>query len=150
MVYMLAVVLLMLTVLTFVICRILSGAYRRVEKKRIGTVKQQVIDDVSTNINFDTRSSTTIFTDIHDEKTLDGATTFGGLTPDLQASDPDGEKDLPYADPVDGMPFEPGESAVPCVCGLAYREGSVLWLAECQNGRCIHCGAAVSLPQRRS
>lgn len=147
---MLAVVLLMLAVLTFVICRILSGAYRRVEKNRVVTVKQQVIDDVSTNINFDTRSPTTIFTDIHDEKTLDGATTFEVLTPDLQASDPDDEKDLPYADPVDGMPFESGESVVPCVCGLAYREDSVLWLAECQNGRCIHCGAAVSLPQRRS
>src|ERR1700758_5017019 len=113
MVHMLAVVLLMLAVLTFVICRILSRAYRRVEKKRIVTVKQQVIDDVSTNINFDTRSSTTIFTDIYDEKTLDGATTFGGLTPELQTSDPDGEIDIPYADPVDGMPFEPGESVVP-------------------------------------
>jgi hypothetical protein len=147
---MLAVVLLMLAVLTFVICRILSGAYRRVEKNRIVTVKQQVIDDVSINIDFDTRSSTTIFTDIRDEKMLDEATTFGVLTPDLRVSDPDNEKDLPYADPVDGMPFEPGESVVPCVCGLAYREDSVLWLAECQNGRCIHCGAAVSLPQRRS
>jgi hypothetical protein len=153
MVHMLAVVFLMLAVLTFVICWILSGAYRRFGKNRILIVKQQGInDDVSTNINFDARSSTTIFTDIHDEKMLDGATTFGVLTPDLQASDPDNEKDLPYADPVDGMPFEPGEFVVPCVCGLAYREDSVLWLAECQNGRCIHCGTAVSLPDvlRRS
>jgi hypothetical protein len=151
MVHMLAVVLLMLAVLTFVICWILSGAYRRVEKDTITTVKQSVIDDdVSTNIRFDARSSTTIFTDIHDEKMLDGATTFGVLTPDHQLSDSDSENDLPYADPVDGMPFEPGESVVPCICGLAYREDSVLWLAECQNGRCIHCGAAVSLPQGRS
>lgn len=147
---MLAVVLLMLAVLTFVICRILSRAYRRVEKNRITIAEQLVPDDLSTNINFEARSSTTIFTDIHDEKTLDGATTFEVLTPDPQALDPDDEADLPYADPVDGMPFEPGESVVPCVCGLAYREDSVRWLAECQGGRCIHCGATVSLPRQRS
>ena len=150
MVHMLAVVLLMLAVLTFVISRILSRAYRRVEKNRITIVKHPVVDDVSTNINLDARSSATIFTDIHDEKTSDMATTFVGLTSGPQASDPDNEKDLPYADPVDGMPFEAGESVVPCICGLAYREESVLWLAECQNGLCIHCGTAVSMPQQRS
>lgn len=144
---MLAVVLLMLAALTFVIYRILSGAYRRVEENRITIAEQQVLDDASTNINLEARSSVTIFTDINDDKTLDGATTFEVLTPDPQALDPDNEEDLPYADPVDGMPFEPGESVVPCVCGLAYREDSVKWLAECQGSRCIHCGATVSLPQ---
>jgi hypothetical protein len=147
---MLVVVLLMLAVLTFVICRLLSGAYRRVEKNRTTIVEQHGIDNVSTDTNFDARSSTTIFTDIHDEKALDGGTTFEVLTPGPQAPDPDAEEDIPYADPVDGMPFEPGESVVPCVCGLAYREDSVVWLAECQNGRCLHCGAAVSSRQPRS
>jgi hypothetical protein len=146
---MLVIVLFMLAVLVFVIYRILSGAYRRAEKNRITTVEQQMIDDASTNADFDARSTTTIFTDIHDEKTLDGTTTFEVLTPDHHTPDLDKE-DLPYADPVDGMPFEPDESVVPCVCGLAYREDSVRWLAECQNGRCVHCGAAVSLPQPRS
>jgi hypothetical protein len=147
---MLAVVLLMLAVLTFVIGRILSGAHRHVEKSRKTITEQLVLDDVSTNINFEARSSTTIFTDIRDEKTLDGATTFEVLTPAPQRVDPDNEEDLHYADPVDGMPFEPGESVVPCICGLAYREDSVRWLAECQGSRCIHCGAPVSLPQPRS
>jgi hypothetical protein len=146
---MLVTVLLMLAVLVFVICRILSGAYRRAEKKRIVTVEQQMIDDVSINTNFDARSTATIFTDIHDEKTLDGATTFEVLTPGPYMQDLHNE-DFPYADPVDGMPFEPDESVVPCVCGLAYREDSVRWLAEYQNGCCIHCGAVVSLPQPRS
>jgi hypothetical protein len=142
---MLAVVLLMLVVLAFVICRILSGAYRRVEKSRIRIAERLVLDDVSTNINFEARSSTTIFTDIRDEKTSDGATTFEALTPDPQRLDHDNEEDQPYADPVDGMPFEPGESVVTCICGFAYREDSVRWLAEYQGSRCIHCGAPVSL-----
>jgi len=146
---MLVTVLLMLAALAFFICQILSGAYRRAEKNRIATVEQQTIDNVSTNTNSDARSTTTIFTDIQDEKTLDRATTFEVLTSGPRAPNLDNE-DLPYADPVDGMPFEPGESVVPCVCGLAYREDSTRWLAEYHNGRCIHCGAAVSLPQPRS
>jgi hypothetical protein len=147
---MLAVVLLMLAVLTFIIYRILSGAYRRVEEDRLTVAERQVLDDVSTIPKGAAKSSTTIFTDIPEQKTLEGTTTFEALTSDPQTLDHDNEEDLPYADPVDGMPFEPGESIVPCVCGLAYREDSVKWLADCQGGCCIHCGATVSLPQQRS
>jgi hypothetical protein len=60
------------------------------------------------------------------------------------------KEDLPYADPVDGMPFEPGESVVRCTCGLAYRSDSVTWLADYYHGCCIHCGARVDLPKERS
>jgi hypothetical protein len=51
-----------------------------------------------------------------------------------------------YADPIDGMPFEPGEPVIACRCGLAYRGDSVHWLHVHNAGRCAQCRAEINLP----
>lgn len=52
-----------------------------------------------------------------------------------------------YADPIDGVPFLPGEHAVACLCGLAYRADSLDWLRIHYDGKCVQCGTL--LPARQ-
>jgi len=44
-----------------------------------------------------------------------------------------------YADPIDGVPFEPGEEVVLCDCGTGYRPSTRTWLAEHAGGACVQC-----------
>lgn len=44
-----------------------------------------------------------------------------------------------YADPIDGVPFEPGEEVVLCDCGTGYRPSTCTWLAEHAGGACVQC-----------
>jgi hypothetical protein len=148
----LAADLFLLTVLAYIIYRVLSAAHRLAEENYPSFIEQQVSDDVETSPTprITTKSSSAIFTDLHEQKQSEGATTFVGLHAYI-LSEPVptvSEEDRPYADPVDGMPFESGELMVPCVCGLSYREDSVKWLADYCAGCCIHCGVRVSLPER--
>jgi hypothetical protein len=52
-----------------------------------------------------------------------------------------------YADPIDGMRFEPGESVIACSCGLEYREESIRWIDEHYKGSCVQCGAKIACPR---
>ena len=48
-----------------------------------------------------------------------------------------------YADPIDGVPFVPGETVIACRCGAGYRKESVDWLAVNLGGRCVTCGCVM-------
>jgi len=43
------------------------------------------------------------------------------------------------ADPVDGTPFQPGESVLRCSCGTSYHAHSWQWIGEKNGGRCVNC-----------
>lgn len=48
-----------------------------------------------------------------------------------------------WADPIDGMPFLPGEQVFACPCGTAYRLDSREWLVEHCKSRCVNCDADI-------
>jgi hypothetical protein len=52
-----------------------------------------------------------------------------------------------YADPIDGVPFTPGEKIHTCRCGVGYRRESLDWMTENLSGRCVHCGCAMESSQ---
>jgi hypothetical protein len=52
-----------------------------------------------------------------------------------------------YADPIDGVPFTPGEKIHTCRCGVGYRRESLEWMTENLSGRCVHCGCAMESSQ---
>jgi hypothetical protein len=145
-----------LAVLTYIIYRIVSAARRRAEESRLSAPDQQIADqqiavNVETGREAEDRASPPALPVRWEEGPPEAVVAPIVLT--AASSNPIHtaiEEDLPYADPVDGMPFEPEESIVSCVCGLAYREDSVTWLADYHNGRCIHCGARVDLPNGHS
>jgi hypothetical protein len=145
-----------LAVLTYIIYRIVSAARRRAEESRLPAPDRQIPDqqiavNPEASPEAENRSAPPIWSTSREEEPPEAV-----VAPVVLAAissnpvNPAIEEDLPYADPVDGMPFEPDESVVPCVCGLAYREDSVTWLADYHDGCCIHCGAKVDLPNGRS
>jgi hypothetical protein len=66
--------------------------------------------------------------------------------PSLSLLDQAKHEDL-YADPIDGVPFTPGEKIHTCRCGVGYRRESLEWMTENLSGRCVHCGCAVESSQ---
>ena len=54
-----------------------------------------------------------------------------------------------YADPIDGMPFTPGEEVTPCACGTAYRLETAVWLREEAKGECVLCHRKITGEVRR-
>ncbi len=145
-----------LGVLTYIIYRIVSAARRRAEESRLPVPDQQIAEqqiamNLETGMEAEDRAAPPE-SPVRWEEGLPEA----AVAPVVLAAEspnpahPAIEEDLPYADPVDGMPFEPEEPVVSCVCGLAYREDSVTWLADYHNGCCIHCGARVNLSNGRS
>jgi hypothetical protein len=66
--------------------------------------------------------------------------------PSLSLLDQANHEDL-YADPIDGVPFTPGEKIHTCRCGVGYRRESLEWMTENLSGRCVHCGCAVESSQ---
>lgn len=66
--------------------------------------------------------------------------------PSLSLLDQAKHEDL-YADPIDGVPFTPGETIHTCQCGVGYRRESLEWMTENLSGRCVHCGCAVESSQ---
>jgi hypothetical protein len=145
-----------LAVLTYIIYRIVSAARRRAEESRLATPDQQIPEqqiamNLEASLEAEDRAPPPALP-VHWEEGLPEAVAAPVVlaAESSHPAQPAIEEDLPYADPVDGMPFEPEESVVSCVCGLAYREDSVTWLADYHNGCCIHCGARVDLPNGRS
>ena len=144
-----------LVVLAYGIYRIVSAARIRAAENRFSSaVDHSPISEgeralsLEMSSRFATGASLDATPDWHEEKPPELIAFPVALT--VASSDqgpPAIEEDLPYADPVDGMPFGAEETVVPCVCGLAYREDSVAWLAEYHAGCCIHCGAKVYLPK---
>jgi hypothetical protein len=43
------------------------------------------------------------------------------------------------ADPVDGTPFQRGETIARCACGTSYHLDSWQWLSTKNAGRCVNC-----------
>ena len=138
-----------LAVLTYIIYRIVSAARRRAEENRSPASGQQISVNPETALEAANRASPPVSSARWEERAPEAIAAPVVLAA-VHPAHPAIEEDLPYADPVDGMPFEPKESVVPCVCGLAYREDSVIWLADYHAGCCIHCGARVDLPKRLS
>lgn len=66
--------------------------------------------------------------------------------PSLSLLDQANHEDL-YADPIDGVPFTPGEEIHTCRCGVGYRRESLEWMTENLSGRCVHCGCALESSQ---
>jgi hypothetical protein len=66
--------------------------------------------------------------------------------PSLSLLDQANHEDL-YADPIDGVPFTPGEKIHTCRCGVGYRRESLEWMTENLSGRCVHCGCAMESSQ---
>ncbi len=52
------------------------------------------------------------------------------------------------ADPIDGAPFQAGETILVCRCGAGYHEETGAWLREHLAGKCVHCGVAHPLEPR--
>ena len=144
-----------LVALAYGIYRIVSAARRRAEENRSPTKAdrppvsdQQRAMSLGTRSEFAKEAPLATTPDWQEERPLEiivSPVALAAAGSDLAY--PAIEEDLPYADPVDGMPFEAEEAVVSCVCGLAYREDSVAWLAEYHAGCCIHCGAKVDLPK---
>jgi len=145
-----------LAVLTYIIYRIVSAAQRRAEESRLPAPDRQIPDqqiavNLETGLEANGRASPPALPVRWEEGLPEAIVAPIVLTAaSSNLIHPAIEEDLPYADPVDGMPFEPDESIVPCACGLAYRKDSVTWLADYHDGCCIHCGAKVDLPNRPS
>lgn len=144
-----------LAVLTYIIYRIVSAARGRAKEGHLPAPGQQIPDQqISVNPEAsqeaEKRASLPASSVRWEEGPSEAIVAAVVSTADLTPAHPAIEEDLPYADPVDGMPFEPDESVVSCVCGLAYREDSVTWLADYHDSCCIHCGAKVDLPNGRS
>ncbi len=64
-------------------------------------------------------------------------------TPEMAVQPLPAEMDL-YADPIDGVPFAPGEQVTLCACGTGYRVSTRLWLGEHTGGCCVQCRRAVA------
>lgn len=145
----LTAIMLVLAVLACMIYRMIVAARRRAEEVRSPALDQQSTVDLGTDPETTTKESSSAFADQCEEGPLEAIvapSVLAATAPDTVHSTI--AEDLPYADPVDGMPFEAGESVVSCVCGLAYREDSVQWLRDYHRGCCIHCGATVNLERR--
>ena len=149
---------LVLAVLTYLIYRLVSAARRRAEESRSPAsnkqTDRQTDQQISLNLAAGSEAVKTAAppksSNLWEERLPDAVAApiiLGTVSSTLVH--PAIEEDLPYADPVDGMPFEPGEFVVPCICGLAYRDDSVKWLEDYHAGCCIHCGAKVNLPEPR-
>lgn len=79
------------------------------------------------------------------EAVQDRTPTFAA-PPSLSLLDQANHEDL-YADPIDGVPFTPGEKIHTCRCGVGYRRESLDWMTENLSGRCVHCGCAMESSQ---
>jgi hypothetical protein len=79
------------------------------------------------------------------EAAQDRTPTFAA-PPSLSLLDQANHEDL-YADPIDGVPFTPGEKIHTCRCGVGYRRESLDWMTENLSGRCVHCGCAMESSQ---
>ncbi|MEO8736396.1 MAG: hypothetical protein ABI380_07625 [Edaphobacter sp.] len=146
---------LVLAVLACIAYRMILAARRRAGEVHSAVLDRQSAVDRDTDPETDSettnKESSSTFADQCEESLLETM-----VAPSVPAStvpdsvQPTIAEDLPYADPVDGMPFESGEPVVACICGLAYREDSVQWLWDYHAGCCIHCGAIVALPKQSS
>ncbi|HZY73623.1 MAG TPA: hypothetical protein VFE22_11000 [Edaphobacter sp.] len=151
-----------LAVLTYIICRIVSAARRRAEENRLPMPDRQIPGrqiperQISAHPNVGAETENKVLSPTPPARREEGLLEAPIAAPLVLAEEslalvhPVIREDLPYADPVDGMPFEPEEAVVRCTCGLAYRSDSVTWLADYYRGCCIHCGARVDLPKERS
>jgi hypothetical protein len=136
---------LVLAVLACMIYRMIVAARRRAEEVRSSVSDRLSAVTPKTDSEVSNKTSSSTSADLYEEKHLETM----AVPSVLAVTNPDSVhssivEDLPYADPIDGMPFEFGEPVASCICGLAYREDSVKWLWEYHRGCCIHCGATVN------
>lgn len=142
---------LVLAVLMYISYRIISTARRRSEEKSFPASGQEasfslaIGSEVTDKANLAPPSPVSELHEKEVPQTIAAPVVLAAISSNVVH--PAIEEDLPYADPVDGMPFEPDEYVIPCVCGLAYREESVKWLVDYHAGCCIHCGVRVNFPQ---
>ena len=140
-----------LAVLAYMIYRLIVTARCRAQEIRHPVSGDQDIAIERMDSDNSGEASPSVFVDMRGERPAEALAALAGFS----AEDPSTalsivEEDIPYADPVDGMPFKSGEPVVPCVCGLAYREESIKWLRDYHGGSCIYCGALVGSSENRS
>jgi hypothetical protein len=131
-------------VLTAIIYRLISAARRRAQENGVEEEEKVFPAYKSPMAGSESETKASPLTNPYESHPESVVTPIATAPVTLTPHPPAIKEDLPYADPVDGMPFEPGEPVVPCSCGLAYREDSVQWLTDYHAGCCIHCGAKVN------
>lgn len=135
---------LVLAVLAYMIYRLIVTARRRAQEIRHPVSSEQDIAIEGLDSDASDETSSPVFVEMRGERSAEALAAPAGFpAEDRSAALSIVEEDIPYADPVDGMPFKSGEPVVPCVCGLAYREESIKWLRDYHRGSCIYCGALV-------
>lgn len=145
----LTAIMLVLVMLACMIYRMIIAARRRAEEIRSSVSDRLSALPSKADSETANKASPSTSSDQCEEKHLEAM-----VAPSVPAiTNPDSVhpsivEDLPYADPIDGMPFESGETVAHCICGLAYRDDSVQWLQEYHRGCCIHCGETVNSDRR--